>query len=137
MIEELRKLVETRLSESPGLVAMVVSDLEGVPILQAQAPNSQPQDNNKTVLPPTDAMMRFQFTSSTSSANEKCARLGLEGHRRSLVSYQDYQVLSLTAGSLVLTVVAAAGANVGVMENFAKRMQPLVDDVATAVIPQL
>ena len=36
MIEELRKLVETRLSEAPGLVAMVISDLEGVPVLQAQ-----------------------------------------------------------------------------------------------------
>lgn len=127
MIEELRKLVEARLVDS-GLVAMVVSDLEGVPILQAQTDNTLSMD----------ALVRFQFTSSQTAANEKCCRLGLEGHKRSLVSYQDYQVLSVTHDSVVLTVVAAAaaGANVGVMENFAKRMAPLVNDVATAVIPQ-
>ena len=48
MIEELRKLVETRLSEAPGLVAMVISDLEGVPVLQAQVAGA-----NNQVCPPT------------------------------------------------------------------------------------
>ena len=38
--------------------------------------------------------------------------------------------------AVLLTVVASAKANAGIMDNFAKRMEPLVNDIATAVIAQ-
>jgi len=134
MIEELRKLVETRLSEAPGLVAMVISDLEGVPILQAQVAGGNNQGGGGEAV--ADICMRYQFTSAQAGANDKCGRLGLEGHKKSLVSYQDYQILTVSHHAVLLTVVASAKANAGIMDNFAKRMEPLVNDIATAVIAQ-
>lgn len=126
MIEELRKLMEIRLTESPGMVALVISDLEGVPILQAQTDNSTS----------AEICMRFQFTSTQIAANDKCSSLGLEGHKKSLICYHDHQVLTVSYETVVLTLVATADANVGVMENFAKKIQPLVSDVATTTISQ-
>jgi len=126
MIEELRKLMEIRLGESPGLVAVVISDLEGVPILQAQVEDSAS----------ADICLRFQFTSAQPAANDKCSSLGLEGHKKSLICYHDYMVLTVTQDTVALTLVATADANVAVMENFVKKLQPLVTDVATCTVTQ-
>ena len=47
--------------------------------------------------------MRYQFTSAQAGANDKCGRLGLEGHKKSLVSYQDYQILTVSHHAGVAT----------------------------------
>ena len=67
MIEELRKLVETRLSEAPGLVAMVISDLEGVPVLQAQVAGA-----NNQVCPPTQFYYMYWLFTIKDNYKEGC-----------------------------------------------------------------
>ena len=126
MIEELRKLVEDRISDVSGINGLIISDLDGVPILQASLDKS----------PVTDVCLRYQFTSAFASADEKCSKLNLKNPQRSLVFYEDRQILSVVNGPVVLTLIAEADTNTGMLDNFAKRMQNLVRDVSKAVIVQ-
>jgi len=136
MIEELRKMVQDRLVEVSGLRGLVITDMDGVPVLQVS--QETPPSGGVGA---TEACQRFQFTSAHSIAEEKCGRLAMINCKRSLVHYQDQQVLTTvvngstgSADRLVLSLIADAEANTGILENFAKRMQPLVSDIAKAVI---
>jgi len=123
MIDELRKMVEERLTEVSGLHGLVITDKDGVPVLQVSAEGAPAS---------TESCMRYQFTSSKSAAEEKY--LNLNNLKRTLVHYQDLQILTVVHDQLLLSLIADAEASTGILENFAKRMEGLVSDIAKAVI---
>ena len=119
------------MGEVPGMHGLVISDLDGVPVLQATCPAIA---STAAAAQATEACMRYQFNSAQSVVDEKVACLGLDKAKKSLAVYDDQQVLSVTQDRLRLTLIAGADANTGLLENFAKRLQPLVRDVSTAVV---
>ena len=124
MVEELRRVLSQHIAEIPGILALVISDKDGVPILQANT------DNAHTV----DACLRYQFLSSHAIVKESSKKVQLNGMKKSLVCYKDKQILSVMHGSLILSIIGKANANTGQMENLAKQMQPIVNDVSNAVL---
>ena len=124
MVEELRRVLSQHIAEIPGILALVISDKDGVPILQANI------DNAHTV----DACLRYQFLSSHAIVKESSKKVQLNGMKKALVCYKDKQILSVMHGSLILSIIGKANANTGQMENLAKQMQPIVNDVSNAVL---
>ena len=75
MVEELRKLVLEHLASGPGLVALVISDKDGVPILQASTDHS----------PNVEVCLRHQFLSSHSLINEASKKINFQEMKKSLM----------------------------------------------------
>ena len=65
MVEELRRVLSQHIAEIPGILALVISDKDGVPILQANT------DNAHTV----DACLRYQFLSSHAIVKESSKKV--------------------------------------------------------------
>ena len=124
MVEELRRVITQRLSETPGLVALVISDKDGVPILQASTEHT----------PAVDVCLRYQFLSSNAIISESSKKVELQDMKKSLMCYSDKQVLNIVQGQVILSIIAKADANTGLMENFAKIMSPMVEDVSKTVL---
>ena len=124
MVEELRRVLNQRLIELPGIVALVISDKDGVPILQVSTDNS----------PAVDVCLRYQFLSSNGIVDDSSKKVKLHGIKKSLVCYNDKQILSVAQGQLILSIIGQAEANTGQMENLAKQLHPVVKDVSKAVL---
>ena len=124
MVEELRRVITQRLADIPGVVALVISDKDGVPILQANIDGS----------PAVDVCLRYQFLSSNAIVNDSSKKVKLHGMKKSLICYNDKQILSVSQGQVILSIIAQADANTGQMENFAKQMIPIVKDVSNVVL---
>ena len=124
MVDEIRRVLVQRLTEIPGIVALVISDKDGVPILQASTDNS----------PAVDVCLRYQFLSSNGIVNDSSKKVKLHGMKKSLVCYNDKQVLNVAQGQLILSIIGQADANTGQMENLAKQLHPIVKDVSKSVL---
>ena len=124
MVEELRRVLTQRLAETPDVVALVISDKDGVPILQANTDNS----------PAVDVCLRYQFLSSNAIINDSSKKVKLQGMKKSLMCYNDKQILSVVQGQVILSLIGKPKANTGQMENLAKQLCPMVNDVSKAVL---
>ena len=124
MVEELRRVLIQRLAEMPDIVALVISDKDGVPILQASIDNS----------PAVDLCLRYQFLSTNAIISDSSKKVKLQGMKKSLISYNDKQILSFNKDNLTLSIIGQATANTGQMENLAKQLFPIVKDVSRAVL---
>ena len=124
MVEELRRVLVQRLTEMPDIVALVISDKDGVPILQASTDNS----------PAVDLCLRYQFLSTNAIISDSSKKVKLQGMKKSLISYNDKQILSFCRDQLTLSIIGQATANTGQMENIAKQLFPVMKDVSRAVL---
>ena len=124
MVEELRRVLVQRLTEMPDIVALVISDKDGVPILQASTDNS----------PAVDLCLRYQFLSTNAIISDSSKKVKLQGMKKSLISYNDKQILSFCQDQLTLSIIGHANSNTGQMENFAKQLFPVMKDVSRAVL---
>ena len=125
MVEELRTVVREKLAEhTPDIVAVVISDKDGVPILQASNDNS----------PGVDVCLRYHFLSSNAIINDCSKKVMLHGMKKSLTCYNDKQILSIVQGPVILSLIAKANANTGQMEHMAKYLLPMVKEVSKAVL---
>ena len=124
MVEELRRVLIQRLAEMPDIVALVISDKDGVPILQASIDNS----------PAVDLCLRYQFLSTNAIISDSSKKVKLQGMKKSLISYNDKQILSFNKDNLTLSIIGQATANTGQMENLAKQLFPVVKDVSRVVL---
>ena len=101
-MEELRKHLSSHLTPESGLVGLILSDREGVPLLRA----------TKAECP--DSVTRPAFLAAfAGSSQEVGGKLGL-GRNTSLVAvYGQYQVIHHQHQQVIITMVASSGANTG------------------------
>ena len=101
-MEELRKHLSSHLTPESGLVGLILSDREGVPLLRA----------TKAECP--DSVTRPAFLAAfAGSSQEVGGKLGL-GRNTSLVAvYGQYQVIHHQHQQVILTMVASSEANTG------------------------
>ena len=101
-MEELRKHLSTFLTPESGLVGLVVSDREGVPLVRSTTGDCP------------DTVTRPAFMAAfAGSSQEVGGKLGL-GRNTSLVAvYGEYQVIHHHHHQVILTMVARSAANTG------------------------
>ena len=101
-MEELRKHLSSHLTPESGLVGLILSDREGVPLLRA----------TRAECP--DSVTRPAFLAAfAGSSQEVGGKLGL-GRNTSLVAvYGQYQVIHHQHQQVILTMVASSEANTG------------------------
>ena len=83
MVEELRRLVIRRASAVDGLLGVVISDKDGVPILKASV------DQTAVVV---DNCFRHQFLSISNTITEQAAKMVLGTTNHILAAFDQYQV---------------------------------------------
>ena len=102
IMEELRKHLSSHLTPESGLVGLILSDREGVPLLRS----------TKAECPDTVTRPAF-LAAFAGSSQEVGGKLGL-GRNTSLVAvYGQYQVIHHQHHQVILTMVANSDANTG------------------------
>ena len=139
-MEELRKHLSSHLTPESGLVGLILSDREGVPLLRS----------TKAECPDTVTRPAF-LAAFAGSSQEVGGKLGL-GRNTSLVAvYGQYQVIHHQHQQVILTMVASSEANTGqtsvllcsitytfvyfagYLLNMSESLQPFMTDISSAI----
>ena len=142
-MEELKKHLQSYLTPESGLVGVVLSDREGVPLVRVTGEACP------------DAVTRTSFLSSFAGTSQEVGgKLGLGTNNTLVAVYGQYQVLTNLKYSMpvsnpircqvvhhqheavILTLVAGSEASTGLMISLTETMQPFLADVS-AVISEL
>ena len=139
-MEELRKHLSSHLTPESGLVGLILSDREGVPLLRS----------TRAECPETVTRPAF-LAAFAGSSQEVGGKLGL-GRNTSLVAvYGQYQVIHHQHQQVILTMVASSEANTGqtlvllcsitytfvyfagYLLNMSESLQPFMTDISSAI----
>ena len=139
-MEELRKHLSSHLTPESGLVGLILSDREGVPLLRS----------TKAECPDTVTRPAF-LAAFAGSSQEVGGKLGL-GRNTSLVAvYGQYQVIHHQHSQVILTMVANSEANTGqtpltrgsihhyycyiagYLLNMSESLKPFLTDISNAI----
>ena len=101
-MDDLRKHVSSYLSVVPGLLGIVLSDREGVPMVRANLQEC-----------PDPATKPAFLTSYTGSTQEQAGKMGLGTNTCLVAVYSDHQVIHCIHKSVIVTLVATSEANTG------------------------
>ena len=101
-MEELRKHLSSYLTPESGLVGLMLSDREGVPLLRATQAGCP------------DSVTRPAFLAAfAGSSQEVGGKLGLGANTSLVAVYGEYQVIHHQHSQVILTMVANSEANTG------------------------
>lgn len=117
---ELRQLLTDLAVHTNGLIGIVLSDKDGVPVLKA------PIENNSAVL---DGCLRHQFLSICGTLSEHARKMCLGAPMSVTATFDDHQVIHCYHESLILTLVANDQACTGQLLSFADSIKPLLSDI--------
>ena len=121
-MEDLRKHLSSYLATVPGLLVIVLSDREGVPMVRANL-----QECPEPVTKPAF------LTSYTGSTQEQAGKMGLGSNTCLVAVYASHQVVHCIHMSVIVTLVAISEANTGHLTSLVDTMRPFLTDVSNAV----
>ncbi|RKP13717.1 Ragulator complex protein LAMTOR3 [Piptocephalis cylindrospora] len=124
--EELGRHFQELVSTSDGLHAAMLSDREGVQLTMAQGPDL-PQD----IIDPT-------LNATFSSTSGHASKLGIGKNHTITTLYGMYQVIQTASrgdspGQLVITLIAEASANTGMLIDLAERLAEAIRPFSEAL----
>ena len=122
---ELRQLIVDIASNTKGVLGLVISDKDGVPVLKTEIVSG-----NQIV----DGCFRNQFLSVYGSMSEHAAKMCLGSTLSIMSTFDDYQVVHCNHSPLVLTVVATREAMTGQIMSMSQTLKPLICDMAKTVM---
>ncbi|XP_064406321.1 ragulator complex protein LAMTOR3-A-like [Halichondria panicea] len=121
MTDELQTFVRRLLPTVDGLEAIVVSDRDGVILIEARSGNVP------------SAALKPPFLGVFSIASEQASKLEV-GKNKSIISYYSgHQVVQFNYFPLVVTFIAAVDANTGLIYALEEEMKETVTDLKSAV----
>ena len=139
-MEELKKHLQSYLTPESGLVGVVLSDREGVPLVRVTGEACP------------DAVTRTSFLSSFAGTSQEVGgKLGLGTNNTLVAVYGQYQVLTHWKYSMpvsnptrcqvvhhqheavILTLVAGSEASTGLMISMTETMRPFLADVSAVI----
>ncbi|KAI8357049.1 Ragulator complex protein LAMTOR3 [Mortierella sp. GBAus27b] len=121
MAEELVVHFEKLLTRVDGLLSAVVTDRDGVVLLQANAPHA--------TLPFTESTLGCTFA----LASDQASKLGLKKNKSIVSSYGSYQLVQFNHGSLITTFVAKSEANTGLLLELGTELESVTEVIANAL----
>eukprot|EP01137_Pigoraptor_chileana_P016054 Opistho-2@72546 len=120
MAEELQSFFSRLLTRIPGLEAALVTDRDGVIVIKAV----------------TDAVseqaLQSSFLATFALATEQAGKLGLGKNRSVTCMYENHQVIHFGHLPLIISLIASADANTGILLNLEKELKAAVDPVVAA-----
>jgi mitogen-activated protein kinase kinase 1 interacting protein 1 len=126
IMAELQQLITEIAANTRGVLGVVISDKDGVPVLKAAV------DNNSPIL---DGCFRHQFLSVCSTLSEHANKMCLGPTLSITATFDDYQVVHSSHASLICTIVASDAAMTGQMMELFNAMKPLLSDMSKQIIP--
>jgi len=121
-MDELKQLLHEYVISVPGILGIVLSDREGIPIIRCKLDECP------------DSATKPQFLSTHATAGEQANKLGLGTNETIMAVYKNYQVLHMNHAAIVISVIATADAVLSEVRSTADRLKPLVQDISIAVI---
>jgi len=121
-MEDLRKHLSEYMTSVPGLLAIVLADKDGVPLVKTDLPDCPEQATKPAFL-----------TTYTGSTQEQAGKMGLGSNSCLIAVYANHQVIHCTHMSIIVTLVANSDANTGQLTGLFDAMKPFLTDIANAV----
>ncbi|CAK8686385.1 ragulator complex protein LAMTOR3-like [Clavelina lepadiformis] len=115
MSEDLKKYLYRQLSSIKGLVAIVVSDRDGVPVLKVT--------NDKA----PEFALRSGFLSTFPLASDLSGKLGLGKNDYFICCYNNYTVVHFNKQPLTISFIASSSANTGLILNLGAELKPSLE----------
>ena len=123
-MSEVRQLITDVATGTPGVVGVVISDKDGVPVLKAAI-----ESNNLL-----EGCFRHQFLSVFGTLSEHGQKMCLGPTSSIMATFDDYQVVHTYQDPLVLTIIASNEALTGQLMSLASALKPLVCDIAKTIV---
>ena len=121
MAEDLQLYLKTLLQSEDGLEGIIVSDRDGVHLVEAKADSV------------SAGVLKPPFLGTFSIASEQASKLGL-GRNKTIISYYtSHQVIQFCHHPLVLTFIAKADANTGMIYLVEEGLRDALGDLKAAV----
>jgi len=121
-MEELRKYVSRLLQRVEGLLAIVITDRDGVHLVKAI----------KEQVP--EMALRPSYLSTFAMAADQAGKLGVAKNNKIISIYSNYQVVQINKNPLVISLIATKSANTGQLINLENDLSVVVDDLAQVVV---
>jgi len=111
------------MTQVPGLLAIIISDRDGVPIVRSSLPDCP------------EAATRPAFLSSyTGSVSEQAGKMGVGANTTLMAVYGTHQVVHMVHESLLVTLVAKSDTDTGHLTSLVDVMKPFLTDVSGAIL---
>lgn len=109
------------MSTVDGLLAIVITDRDGVPLLKVSTDQAP------------ELALRHNFLCTFGTAAEQASKIGLKQTRKFICMYQNYQVVQIDKSPLVLTFIATVKTNTGLLLNLESDMKDIFKDLSTVI----
>ena len=121
MAEDLQRYLRTLLQSEEGLEAIIVSDRDGVHLVEAKSERV------------SAGVLKPPFLGTFSIASEQASKLGLGKNRAIISYYSTHQVVQFCHFPLVVTFIAGGSANTGMIYLVEESLRDAVGDLKAAV----
>ena len=121
MSEDLQRYLKTLLQSEDGLEGIIVSDRDGVHLVEAK---------NEGVSP---GVLKPPFLGTFSIASEQASKLGLGKNKAIISYYTNHQVVQFCHFPLVVTFIARINANTGMIYLVEESLYDAISDLKAAV----
>ncbi|XP_061196692.1 ragulator complex protein LAMTOR3-A-like [Saccostrea echinata] len=120
-MEEAKNYLSKLSSTVDGLLAIVITDRDGIPLLKV-AMDQVPEQ-----------ALRHSFLSTFGTATEQANKLGLKQSKSVISMFKNYQVVQINKYPLIVTFIAESDANTGLLLNLETDMRDLLNDLQRVV----
>nr|CAD7205082.1 unnamed protein product [Timema douglasi] len=117
----MKKYLQQLLSKVDGLLCILITDRDGVPVLKATTDKAP------------ELAMRPNFLSTFAMATDQGGKLGLGKNKLVICSYSTYQVVQLNKLPLVVSFLGSITCNTGHILSLESHIEPLLGDLKTVV----
>ena len=121
MAEDLQRYLTSLLQSEEGLEGIIVSDRDGVHLVEAK---------NDSV---SAGVLKPPFLGTFSIASEQASKLGLGKNKTIISYYTSHQVVQFCHHPLVVTFIAKANANTGMIYLVEEGLRDAISDLKAAV----
>ncbi|XP_052071046.1 ragulator complex protein LAMTOR3-like isoform X2 [Mytilus californianus] len=104
-----------------GLLAIAVTDRDGVPLLKGSTDQVP------------ELALRPNFLSTFGTAIEQANKIGFQQSKSFICLYQNYQVVQINKTPVVLTFIADSNTNTGLLLNLEADMKDIINEVSKVV----
>ncbi|XP_052071045.1 ragulator complex protein LAMTOR3-like isoform X1 [Mytilus californianus] len=121
MTDEVKTYLMKLINSVDGLLAIAVTDRDGVPLLKGSTDQVP------------ELALRPNFLSTFGTAIEQANKIGFQQSKSFICLYQNYQVVQINKTPVVLTFIADSNTNTGLLLNLEADMKDIINEVSKVV----
>ncbi|KAH3861323.1 ragulator complex protein LAMTOR3-B-like [Dreissena polymorpha] len=121
MSEELKVHFNKILQSIEGLMAIIITDRDGVPVFKVSTEHCP------------ELVLRHTFLGTFGLAANQASKLGMSDNKSIICMYENYQVVQINKPPLLLTYVASSDSNTGVLLDLDNSFQDALQDLRRVV----